>query len=235
MAEIVLTPDPFLEAHIGRPAFALRFWEASDVFGPRLRATIGAGRAFVAAKVECADVAAQACLAQAGFYPADVNMTLEMDAHRLPNPSPIARQATTEDRESVMRLAGSNFTCSRFHRDPHISIEAANGFKTAWAGNYFEGKRGDAMIVAEYGGELAGFLQLLVAGEVMIVDLITVSESARGRGVGAAMLARAKVELPACTLLRTGTQAANVASLRFYEKLGFRVTASTAVMHFWKD
>ncbi|WP_372893643.1 GNAT family N-acetyltransferase [Rhodosalinus sp.] len=70
--------------------------------------------------------------------------------------------------------------------------------------------------VAEEGGAVQGFL----AREGHFIHALYVAEGATGRGVGRALLDRAKAESPALSLR---TFAANGAALRFYRRAGFRI------------
>lgn len=235
MQNITIVQDHFLSKYLERNCYTLKAWKGKESLASRLHATLGSGKAFVTARSSCADTGTLSALTTAGFYLADVNLTFEMQPRLLPPPTPTARLATAEDATFVSRLAKGSFSYSRFHRDPNIPNERANSFKKAWAENFFASKRGDSMIIAENAGTVVGFVQLLFDGDAMVVDLITVSNQHRRQGFGAAMLARAGAEHPGFTTLRTGTQAANVPSVRFYENLGFRLTASTMVLHLWKD
>jgi ribosomal protein S18 acetylase RimI-like enzyme len=135
------------------------------------------------------------------------------------------------DRQAVEDIARKSFLYSRFHLDPAFSRAVADRIKAEWAGNFFHGQRGDHMVVAEVAGAVRGFLQLLQdEPERMTIDLIAVAEDVRGRGVASAMMGYAMRACRARTL-RVGTQAANLASLRLYENLGFRVIATSYVLH----
>jgi ribosomal protein S18 acetylase RimI-like enzyme len=112
----------------------------------------------------------------------------------------------------------------------------ANKIKASWASNFFDGARGDAMVIAEAEGHIVGFLQLLRArAGALTIDLIAVAGEHARRGMASAMIDFAwrngigDGERP--SLLRVGTQAANIGSCRLYESLGFRMCASAVVLH----
>lgn len=73
------------------------------------------------------------------------------------------------------------------------------------------------------GDVLAGLLALKPATSCL--DQLFVLPDAQGRGIGAALLDRAKGEMPDGMWLRT--QAANIRARRFYERHGLRHTEST--------
>jgi len=105
-----------------------------------------------------------------------------------------------------------------------------------WILNYIRGQRGDRLFVALAEGRPVGFLAALVSDggdqRVSTIDLVGVGKPFQGRGLGAALVA-AFVEhyRSSCELLQVGTQAANIPSMRLYEKLGFEMARTQYVMH----
>lgn len=113
----------------------------------------------------------------------------------------------------------------------------ADAIKRAWAGNFFEGRRGDGMLVAEHEGRLAGFLQLLWGNDAcLVIDLIGVDPAFQGRGIGRGMILHAARHGTGCgpvpRSMQVGTQAANTPSVRLYESLGFRLASAQHVLHY---
>ena len=138
--------------------------------------------------------------------------------------------------EAVLDIAGSAFLYSRFHLDPQITHEAANAIKRAWIGNYIAGNRGERLMVALQEEEPVGFVAVLgteLNGQTCrVIDLIAVDPRHQGRGIGKALVSSfAQWHAEECDLLRVGTQAANVASMRLYETCGFSVDETSYVMH----
>ena len=144
------------------------------------------------------------------------------------------RFARPEDADAVVWLARASFTMSRFHLDPDISDALAAEVKARWAGNFFTGQRGDAMVVCDTDQGLGGFLQLITTPERLIIDLVAVAEHARRQGRAGDMIAFARRKLPRPET-RVGTQVANIASLRLYDKLGFRAVDAKYVFHFHSE
>lgn len=120
--------------------------------------------------------------------------------------------------------------------DPEISTETANLIKREWVHNYIKRDRGERLMVALLDGDPVGFLAVLataVEGQpCRSIDLIAVDKRRQGRGVGKALVS-SFVESYADqrTLLRVGTQVANISSMRLYESYGFYVDETTYVMH----
>jgi ribosomal protein S18 acetylase RimI-like enzyme len=178
-------------------------------------------------------------LSAGGFGVVDVSLTLE----RPPGPGLSGREqpavrvrdAAPADHNTVLASARSCFVYSRFHLDPLVPREAADRVKEEWVRSYLFGKRGERLLVAESEGMPAGFLAVLAAEHdgmpVRVIDLIGVGKQHQGRGVGRSLVHAFIAEYGSRCLLRVGTQAANIPSLRLYEQCGFRLTASAYVLH----
>ncbi|MFH1447123.1 MAG: GNAT family N-acetyltransferase, partial [Chloroflexota bacterium] len=179
----LLRHDEFLSVLLGCPALHLTGVPNS------LRAQdLPKGRTFVDAKVAVTRIDELRHLQDLGFRIVDPNVQLSRKAESLQYGPEMCRFAVPEDERRVHDIAASSFSVSRFHLDTKIPKETADRVKAEWAGNFFHGSRGDWMVVAEDNDEnrLAGFLQLLRHGDEAIqIDLISVAENARGRGLGA--------------------------------------------------
>lgn len=188
------------------------------------------------AKVTAEDVAAVRELATVGFYSVDVNVTLarEPDASAAPQRYAVVH-GRPEHRDAVLAIAGSCFRYSRFHLDPAISQEAADRVKRDWAASYFDGARGDHVLVALDGGDPVGFLAVLArkdgARDVRVIDLVGVATAAQGAGVGRDLTAAFLAEAATAAAVEVGTQAANLPATRMYERMGFAVARTTWVLH----
>lgn len=216
--------DDWLTGLLGKPAHHLI--DVGDPLPP-----LPQGDVFVDAKIGIDDLRAFRSLLDAGFDLVSVDVKMR----RPPLPSPTAadpavsvRPAIASDREAVCRVAEGAFTTDRFHADPEIPDKTADRLKAAWVGNFFSGQRGTHLHVAESEGGIVGFLLTVRSDAMQVVDLIGVSEGARGAGVGRAMMARLSPELP----VETGTQLANVKAVNFYEKMGFAVCGATCALHY---
>jgi len=172
-------------------------------------------------------------LEDVGFRLVEANMQFEKSFD--PNTKMLGearvRLARDEDEAAVRSVSENSFVYSRFHLDPAISKTLADKIKSEWATNYFTGRRGDAMIVAEVQGQISGFLQLFFAADVLVIDLIAVDAARRQMGVAYDMIAFAQANFEQFKLFRVGTQVSNVSSIRLYEKLGFRAVKSQYVLH----
>ncbi len=213
--------DLWLSEILGKPAFHL----SGTAF------TSPDGRAFVDAKVAVEDTAGLLHLQGLGFAVIDTNVQLLRTEGAMPVGSAKVRAAVPVDEPAVRALAAEAFVFDRFHRDPAIGHAAASRLKADWAGNYFAGKRGDRMIVAEDETGIYGFLQLLRGADgATVIDLVAVAARARGQGAARAMIAAAANDAGTGPM-RVGTQLANLPSLGLYETLGFRLASAAYVLH----
>jgi ribosomal protein S18 acetylase RimI-like enzyme len=226
-------PDPWLAGILGRPAFRVA---TGDRPSSDWKARLKSEDLFVTAKLGADQVAQASLLQDLGFRTIDMALNFEAAALAAPGADARVRVACPDDRAAVARIAGSAFTYSRFHLDPSIPTWLAHRVKAAWADNFFAGERGDAMVVAEHAGAVAGFLQLLWGRDsTVVIDLIAVAPQAARNGLARAMIGFAARDGIGDQRrprgFRVGTQAANTPSVRFYESLGFRLTQAQFVLH----
>jgi GNAT superfamily N-acetyltransferase len=231
-----LSSDPWLGEMLHLEAFRLTFnrTETPTKYSlPRLTEKIFDRKVFIYAKTEPNALEESKFLESNGFHLIDTNLgfsktlsvyTAPRDAH--------VRLASVADRSDVIDLASSCFKMDRFHRDPEIDPSLADKLKGAWVENYFSGKRGEAMVVAEEGQSIVGFLLLLKQGETLIIDLVGVSENSRKKGLAGAMCRFCEGLFPDCKRILVGTQAVNSASILFYQKNGFQLFHTTSVYHY---
>ena len=229
-----LAADAFSGTHLGVPVFRLTDPSRLDELAQSLPVGLE-GPVLIETRVAASDVTRMAEVAASGFRLVDTNVQLDVDAGLLRDrpASPLAgpvRPAVPLDRAGVERVARENLVTSRFHLDPAIDPGRASALKAAWAGNFFDGRRGDQLWVAEHDGAVSGFLQVLDRGERGTIDLVAVDPVLRGTGAAGAMIQAWVRTTPAITRVLVGTQLSNTRSLRAYGRLGFRVCET---MHVW--
>ena len=222
-----LNPDSWLAEQLGCPAYHLTGFSTV-----RLE-ELPNGPAFVDAKIGIDSVADVQRVEAVGFRLVDINVQLTRLAAPLDLPTDRCRFANSDDEMAVRSIAAQAISKSRFHLDPHIPNPSACNLKEAWVGNFFKGKRGDWMVVAEEEGRVCGFCQVLARGkDSIVIDLIAVTKDRQGRGVGASMMSfasQACLGHPAKMIV--GTQLANLSSLAFYHRLGFKISGANYVLH----
>lgn len=188
---------------------------------------------FAFSKTSTHDVASGENLTKLGFFLVDTNVTYLYEGNAPEHQARVfVREARTEDENAVRAIASNIFSLTRFHVDPYIDINVAHKMKADWAGNYFSGKRGDLMLVAEMDGKVVGFNQILLREDMAIIDLIGVAKEAQGQGVGRALIGYMQKTY---TKILVGTQLSNNNSIALYEKMGFRYNDAHYVFHYHGD
>ncbi len=223
-----LREDAWLGDRLGRPAFTVEQDARIDAAALAEHDRVHPD-AFYQAKTPLDAIARIAELCRLGFYFVDANLQIERPAG--PPPAVESRvtvgRARPDQHDAVLDLAKRSFSSDRFHLDPGVSPEAADRIKRGWVQSYFEGSRGEWVLVAESDDRPVGFLCMLNRS---LMDLMAVDPDFRGGGVAGAMTARAIADA-ADAPMRLGTQAANVGATRLYERLGFLVRSAQAVLH----
>jgi len=135
------------------------------------------------------------------------------------------------DKDEVVNLAKNNFRFSRFHLDLEVDNNIANYIKGKWIENYYNGKRGDEMIVACVTEKIAGFLLLIKHEKTLIIDLIAVNAQYQRKKIASDMI-NYTISNFDFSELQVGTQVGNIPSIHLYENLGFRMIGSEYVFHF---
>lgn len=227
-------PDPWLAGILGYPVYnaadPLALAEEQDGKVQHFLHT----PCLVCARLDVDQLGALNKLLHRGFCLVDTAVTFRASwaAAADVNPALVVRKARPSDLTAVADMAGEVFTESRFYKDPRITRSQASRINREWAANFFCGKRGDEMLVAEKDGVAAGFISLLVkqAGEG-VIDLIGVHPSARGAGVGSALLSAAPRLVPQIKSCTVTTQIANRGAIRLYQKFGFDLVEAKYVLH----
>jgi len=235
-------------------AWKLLDWDSAH-FGltvARLEGRLGRseGREFLAwcriQKVRCATYLVDAAdleslhVAQAiGFAVADLRVELEWRAERHPPPSPGAvavRPGTQTDVNEAAGLVAEIASWSRFCRDHRFPEGKAAAMYECWVRQALEGSDQELFVVADQEGGIDGLLTARAGpeGEGRIV-LVGVRAAARGRGVGAALVASAGHWFGerGVDRVRVATQGANRSALRLYEEAGFRNSSTSVWLHLW--
>ena len=226
MKQIVL--DNWLSSIMGKPAYVLH-----DSINLITRQDLPNHEIFIWTKIPINDLTKLENLQKLGFYIVDTNIQLSMKTQRSELKNINIRFATSNDEKAIKNIAKNSFKNSRFHSDPQISEKVACKIKEEWAGNFFSGKRGRWMVVAEHNSTVVGFLQILSKShDLIVIDLIAISEENRGKGYAKDMILFASNKcLHKNGIIEVGTQIANRASLDLYKKLGFRIISSSYVLH----
>ena len=224
---IRIVHDQWLSQILEKPAFSLH-----NSFDQLSKEDLPNGVAFLGAKVPSSDVTGLLNMQRLNFKVIDTNVQLFQSYLDRSAKYPNIRFAVQRDELEVRYLARNTFKYNRFHQDPCIPNDIASRIKEEWVGNYFKGRRGEWMVVAEDKNKVAGFLQLLRKDNTLIIDLIAVDKDCRGKGIAKAMISFASKNcVNKLSGIQVGTQIANTASLSLYTSLGFHIISAAYVLH----
>jgi GNAT superfamily N-acetyltransferase len=143
--------------------------------------------------------------------------------------SVVVREATREDIPRIVALYRTDELTRKHSRSADAAVE--DGYYTAFDAIAID--RRNHLIVAEAGGEIAGSFQLTYipdmqpdGRDVALVENVIVDGSARGGGVGSAMMRWAVEEARrrGCSQVKLSSNTKRDDAHRFYERLGFEPT-----------
>ena len=195
------------------------------------------GSRFLYIKVEASNNIAIKWCREQGFCLVSTMVTLEKYIDKNSKMAANCRIACPEDEDAVGRLASTAFTSDRFHRDNRIATAKADKIKEQWAKNYFNGSRGDNMIIStDEKGQLNGFLQIIKEKDSpYVIDLIAISEDDRGKGYAKTLISSLESVAGKRSVVRVSTQRDNKRSLALYNRIGFQELRTSHVFHRWDE
>ncbi len=168
----------------------------------------------------------------------DVLVTFVLDCSRgiqKINPSFKIAEATAEDLKGILEIAATGFRDSRFMMDPHFQRSKAEQFYPSWLKESFSNS--EKIMVVKEERQVCGFISLKPESstKTLIIRLIAVKSSERGKGIGQflvhqAIAAALHLNYPQ---VQVGTQLTNRAAINLYEKGGFRMRSAKYRYHIW--
>ena len=218
---------PFDASILGRPVWCL------DDVAQAENAVIGARQESVGLMFRRGDASEGAILDLLGFRKIETLITLGCaisdQKQRLPAGIGIAQ---TTDADVIADLAARAFRSDRWHRDPEIPDDRADAYKAAWAHNDVLGRAGVTLVTLNAAGETTVFNALLFRDDTLVVDLIAVAPHHQGQGHGSRLVTAAiAYGAGRFKTLQVGTQAANPASIRLYQKHGLQEIGRADTWH----
>ncbi len=198
------------------------------------------GVTHLSARVDSGDMSSLHVLEQSGFITVDSILTFSIDLKGIePTEPPTTfniRLAEPADADKAAALAHDAYSNDRFHSDPVIVKGKADQLHATWIRNSCNGTAADAVLIAEEGEKLLGYVTCKVQRDaapvgpkVGTIVLVASAEEARGRGVGRAMTL-ASLEWfrqQGCDVVEVGTQLRNITASRLYQNCGFRLVSSS--------
>lgn len=239
-----LEADTWLAGIFERPVFKVLLQAdetpSPDEYRARLAECVRDQPSFLYARIPTAQPEHVRTLTRSGFDVVDVAVTFDRSLSAVTtreqrDDSIRVREARPADFDATLAVAERCFTYSRFHLDQRVPRSVANRIKREWIDSYCRGRRGERLIIAETNGTISGFLAVLRATvgqkKASVIDLIGVDARFQRRGIGERLVKEFITSASGVDVLRVGTQAANIPSMRLYQKSGFLVAETAYVLH----
>jgi len=201
---------------------------------------------FASMRLSSLQLAAIHALEQAGFRYIESYIYNVFDLDRLGKPDdslPALRLARPEDEAIMMRYAPGAFATQRFHADPRIEPEKAEGLYRKWIASAFADPQRETLVMEEDGRPVAFMVcrvedhRSTLGMRLVVFNMALLDPESRGKGLGArfysALLhhyARKGFEL-----LETGVSMRNQVSVNWHNKTGFRIVSTQITLHGWLD
>ena len=139
--------------------------------------------------------------------------------------------------DDLRRLAPGCGRYSRFRLDPGVPEEAFVSLYEIWLERSLKGEIAERVLVARAEDGAALGLVTIVRPDPATgrIGLICVTDAARGRGIGRALVAAAEAAMEASGARQTevATQLENDPARGLYESLGYEACAPERAHHFW--
>jgi ribosomal protein S18 acetylase RimI-like enzyme len=174
-----------------------------------------------------------------GFRVIDFRITLARPTagQRDPVPAGSVRAADPSDLPELEPISAAAHTDSRFFRDDRFDRAAARDLYVKWLRGSVEGSLAEVTLSAIQGQAAVGYItgQATSDPETLSIGLLGVSPSARGRGLGRALIAALLTEAGSRGYRRVEvvTQGSNVPAQRVYQAVGFRTVRTEIWLHRW--
>lgn len=237
-----LVDQPWESGLFGKNCFLMRIEgnrpsEARDsgIFHEALESIDGflrkAGPSMIVTKVPCHWTDERMGLERSGFHLMETQLIFSFEGGGFPAELPEGiRSFAPRDEDALLEIAGTAFSLSRFHMDPELSNELADNSRQEWVRNGIQG-RADFVLVHDDSGMADGFVLGKIKDGTVRLDLIGVSPKNQGRGIGSALIIGFLCRCKSTGTAEVATQAHNIASIRAYEKAGFRLKESVYTYH----
>jgi len=182
-------------------------------------------------------------LEQHSFRTMGVQVTLVMKSG-LKEPAYQPQQGTAvrpyaeSDLPFLEELSAEAFTESRLFADPCLPVQATRRLHRLWIANDCHG-RAAKVFVADLNGTHVGYIACLLHQATGVeepcigdIDLLAVSPSARGKGIGSALIAAALQWLrPLSSYVIVRTQVSNYRAIALYQRAGFELAQAHTTLH----
>lgn len=177
------------------------------------------------------------------FFLADIQMTYEFHSCPQKIKNKFLESLTYEIlggsneayKKEVRLLAKELSSVSRFSFDPRFKNLSPKMYEI-WADNIMHDKDGITVLAVDANKKIVGFIGGTLKQNIGSVGLVGVSESFRGRGIGAEMSDKVVSLLfdKGAEKITVKTQLRNNYANQLYQKAGFRLKEAKLIYHFWR-
>ncbi len=170
-----------------------------------------------------------------GWHQTDIRVSFVTQTAVQPVDGLPMRRHQDSDVEALKQIAAHSYTDSRFYYDPRFPRADCDRLYATWAEKSGAGWA-DAVFIAELDARPAGFITLHLRDDnTGDIGLVGVAESARGRGLGKALVVQGTAwafsqGVDAVTVV---TQGRNIAAQRLYQRAGFVTQQVQLWYHKW--
>jgi len=170
----------------------------------------------------------------------DARVTLDVRSTKACGPEDGAtgsavRRATEADIDPLKAIARRNHRDTRFYYDGNFPVQRCDELYETWIEKSCRGWAENVLVAAKH-GEIEGYISCHVrTAGIGQIGLAAVSEKARGRGVGRALLANAIrwFSEEGVDVVSVVTQGRNVRAQRLYQRCGFTTRSVELWFHRW--
>lgn len=147
----------------------------------------------------------------------------------------IASYSQRLNAEPLFSLSYQSGAFSRFRLDRDFKNSEFERLYQAWMENSVKRLIAKEVLVYEENGVNLGVITLGIKAQRIDIGLLAVDETARGKRIGAKLLAAADYYCDAwnCAGIQVVTQRANEPACRFYEQQGFEKEHEQFIYHLW--
>jgi len=136
---------------------------------------------------------------------------------------------------NLRRLARESGRFSRFRTDARIAPGVFESIYDAWIRRSVHHEIADNVLVAKIRTRILGLVTVKASADRGEIGLLSVDATARGRGIGRALVAAAHASMVGrgCSHAVVATQRANRQACALYESTGYAVQRIERVYHLW--
>lgn len=139
--------------------------------------------------------------------------------------------------DALYPLAFQSGVYSRFYWDKNFSDAQFKALYMKWIDNSLKTDFAEDVLVYVDSNKIEGFVTYAIKNKEATIGLIAVDEHSRGKGIGKALVNSVVGRLveKGVYVLHIPTQKENINACEFYRKLGFDISTTQVIKHFWKQ